>query len=828
VIVTGWTPRDRREPALVHPPRSPIGSKRLRSNTRLTLVLGVWFAVLLPARAQAEPTVYRFGAGSKSGGFTQISNALAEGLRATEAPFELDIQHTDGSCANIRRLLRGEIEFALVQYDVAAEAFQAGRTVAAPEAEATDGESRQGGFMCRISSAMAKGVQLRMIAAVTDGAVHVLVRRPVQLDSFDRLTDHRIYIGTRGSGSFETARVIVGAAGLTVDKLDRLDADGGDAFEAMRRDEILMMLRTTEPGDRQISAAVADGIATVNPLPDDVLERLIDAYPYYRVCEIKANTYPGMEYVVPTVCVSTVVLTVLPPPTDEARRLEMDAAVGRILTAIDWVEAAPAHEGLQVHHRFRGFAEREPIPVHSVAETVERLEFRHRLLWAFGSLLMVTAIIVVVRRLLQRRGLLKDPLESGIEGQLSNPLIPFAGFVAVVLSATFMVWSLEHDSNARVRTLTDSFWEMNMFATGNFSTDSLKTSSARFIGATATIGGLGLLAWFTAALTSIFAREEMRVPWRLRNHIVILNFREEMLQLIRMLRSPGPLRSRAIHVVVSDALPKRVRLHLARVKGVTIYRRNPEIPEDLASLRIPRAARVIVLNRDAEAKSLYHPLRVARAVHQACSRVASAGIATRPKLGKTGFSVAPAQHPALASEDGSDGASLPITLVEATADEPSEIFEPFREWIVPVQGRVLADRWLATACVDPGFAEIFNGLASFREDNAEVYTASLPPWFHGKPWRSVRRTLCALEVRAGVVPLGIYRAVGIHAYESGATARSSPQHELQKRLIVNPPLDLRIGPEDRLLAFAENEADLLAVLRLSRRAASEPEPPHAD
>src|SRR5690606_16666257 len=99
------------------------------------------------------------------------------------------------------------------------------------------------------------------------------------------------------------------------------------------------------------------------------------------------------------------------------------------------------------------------------------------------------------------------------------------GFVAIVVSATFLVWNLEHDSNARVRTLNDSFWEMNMFATGNFDTEALKTSTARFIGATATIAGLGLLAWFTAALTNIFARDQMRLFRRLRNHIVILNFR---------------------------------------------------------------------------------------------------------------------------------------------------------------------------------------------------------------------------------------------------------------------------------------------------------------
>ncbi len=791
--------------------------------------LYTWLAFVLTlgssslARADETPT-FRFGAGSKTGSFTQISEAIAEGLAATGGKAAIEIEMTKGSCENIRKLLTRELDFALVQYDVAAEAFKAGL---AHDKAAAKGEASgsRGGFMCKVTSEMAAGAQLRLVAALTDGAVHVLVRRPVRLDSFDSLTSHKIYIGKEGSGSMETSKVIVGAAGLTIEELDRLDGGNDDALEALRNEELLMMLRTVESGNPEVAEVVASGIATVNPLPDDVLERLIDGYPYYRVCQIEANAYPGMEYVVPTVCVSTVLLASMPHDAADVPDPRIDGAVEALLDAIKWVERTPAHAGLGVVHRWHDFAEREPIPLHPVAQAREEEERQNRWL----KVLLYTAVFGggawFLRRVARRRGLLKDPLESNLEGQLSNPLIPFAGFVAIVLFATFLVWTLEHDSNARVRTLNDSFWEMNMFATGNFDTEALKTSTARFIGATATIAGLGLLAWFTAALTNIFARDQTRIFRRLRNHIVILNFREDMLQLIRMLRSPGPMRSRPIHVVVSDALPRRVRLQLARVKGVTIYHQNPEVPEDLAGLRIPRAARVIVLQNDEDEDVQYHPLRVARAVHQACSKFGQASAAQGPELGKTGFSVAPPlQHPALAGDDAADGPSLPVTMVEANDDDPKEIFDPFRRWVVPIHGRALADSWLATACVDPGFAEIFNGVVSFRDDNSEVYTVPLPEWFHGKSWRLVRRTLYGLQERAGVVPLGLYRGDdSVHAYDVGKMEGSSPQSELRKRLLVNPGLDTKIGPTDRLVAFAEDEADLRRIVRGSRRAAADQE-----
>jgi hypothetical protein len=246
------------------------------------------------------------------------------------------------------------------------------------------------------------------------------------------------------------------------------------------------------------------------------------------------------------------------------------------------------------------------------AKWIERLEL-------LGGALAVAIVLLLVRRALRRRGI--GGLASGFEGQLANPLVPFAAFALVVVLSTYMVWFLEHDSNTKLRTLNDSFWEMNTFATGNFNAETLKTSTARVVGATATILGLGLLAWFTATLTNIFAQDQTRLWRRLRGHLVVLNFREDMLPLIRLLRSPGPSRLRSLHVVVPDALPKRVRLQLGKIKSLTIHYDNPEVPENLATLRLPRASRVIVLGGEADRSGTsYDPLRIARAVHQACAR----------------------------------------------------------------------------------------------------------------------------------------------------------------------------------------------------------------
>ncbi|WP_255216465.1 TAXI family TRAP transporter solute-binding subunit [Pseudenhygromyxa sp. WMMC2535] len=759
-----------------------------------------------------EPGEIRFGAGSKSGGFTTLAKALAGALEDIDAEVALSVRTTGGSCDNVRKLARGELDAALVQYAVAAEAQAAGAAAASLSAGEGEGggegggegeESGESGWMCGLQPGELAGVELELVAAVEDAAAHMLVQRPVRLDDFSSLEQRPIFVGQRGSGSIESSKVILGAAGLTIDDVNALDVSNKASMAAMRRGEILMMLRTTPVGSAQISELVASGTAGLNPLPESIIERLIDGFPYFRVCQIDANSYPGLAFGIPTVCVSTVVLT--------ARREGSEAlSEDEVLALIDGLRALERDPGAEVdvEVRWRGFAEREPIPLHEGAAWAERRDFL--IYWAKIAAIAALGLglLLLLRRYLRRRGLLGDPLAGNIEGQLSNPLVPFVGFLLIVGIATLVVWNLEHDSNARVRTLNDSFWEMNMFATGNFDSESLKTSKARVIGVAATVAGLGLLAWFTAALTSILSRDQMRLFRRRRNHIVILNFREEMLQLIRVLRSPGPLRQRSIHVVISEALPARVRAQLTRVRGLTIYEQNPEVPEELLELRLPRAARVIVL------QGSYHPLRVARAVHHACVRLDHQA-RVEGKGERAALGLAPSvQSPALAGDPGGEAASrVPVTLVEADASDMEGLFDPFSRWLIPVPARGLADAWLAKACLEPGFGELFNDIVTFREGNSELYTVELPESLHGKTWRELRRLLFTASGRAGIVPVGIYRGHrGRLAYAEDDVADSSPQAELDRRLQVNPPLDLVIEPGFRLLAFAEDEADLRKVL----------------
>jgi len=747
----------------------------------------------------------RLGTGSKGGDFDLLGQALVADLAAHGNEVALAPEITKGSCENIRRLLEGSLDFALVQYDVAAEAYRASLSVVPGGAD-----DQFGGWMCKISPELARRADLRTVVAISDSAVHMLVRRPVRLDDLDAIGSAPIFIGKDGSGSFETARVILGAGGKPLEQLQLFNGSADEALAAMGRRELLMMLRTTGRGHADVQDVLDSGLAALNPLPEDVLNRLIDGYPYYRVCPIEPKHYRGgLEFSLPTVCVSAVLLTA---QQKSGVVVDTSETVGTLLDSLGRIAADPQHRELGLELRFRGFAEREPIPLHDTAATRESRSNWTAGLEIVGLLIVLGLVIFFGRRALRRRGIATG---FAFEGQLSNPLVPFAAFALVVVCSTYLVWWFEHDSNTRLRTLNESFWEMNTFATGNFSADALKTSGARLVGAVATILGLGLLAWFTAALTNIFAQDQTRLWRRTREHFVVLNFREDMLPLIRLLRAPGPARLRSLHVVVPDALPKRVRLQLGKIKALTIHYDNPEAPENLAALRLPRASRVIVLGGEAESRSAtsYDPLRIARAVHQACARDPH-NLALQGKSGHAARAITVASS---SEQTSRVPLQLPVTLVETSESEPDEIFEPFSGWLVPIDNRQLGYTWMATACRDPAFAEFFSGIVAFSDANAEVYTIALPAPVHGQTWQTLRRALYALpapERGGGVVPLGLYRAS-----VSEETRRPSAHADLRTRLLLNPPLGTRVAAGDMLVALCEDETTLQQLVRHLRASA---------
>ena len=106
------------------------------------------------------------------------------------------------------------------------------------------------------------------------------------------------------------------------------------------------------------------------------------------------------------------------------------------------------------------------------------------------------------------------------------------------------------------------------------------------------------------------------------------------------------------------------------------------------------------------------------------------------------------------------------------------------------------------------------GAALHRHATEEVFIAVHGPWQVFWMEGETERTVDLASGDVVNVPIGIYRGhEGALAYAPADIETSSPQAEIARRLHVNPPLDHVLLAGDRLLAFAEDEADLRKILK---------------
>lgn len=211
--------------------------------TRITLAAIAAIVMILalpdrgPGTAEArtgpqEPTFFRIATGSISGVYYPVAGVIAtaisgppgsrpchEGGSCGVPGLVAVAQASRGSIQNLRALAAGEVESALVQADVAAEAF-AGRGIFAESGPMTG---------------------LRALARLYPEILHIVVREDSGIETIEDLRDRRVSLDLAESGTRGLALRVLAAHGLVPGAIqarhsqigpavDRLEAGTLDAF----------------------------------------------------------------------------------------------------------------------------------------------------------------------------------------------------------------------------------------------------------------------------------------------------------------------------------------------------------------------------------------------------------------------------------------------------------------------------------------------------------------------------------------------------------------------------------------------------------------------
>lgn len=254
----------------------------------ITFVSALAAALTVSLALAQEITFLRIGTGDTAGSYFPIGGMIANAI--SNPPGSLDCRlggscgvpgliatavATKGSVSNAAAVASGKLDLALIQADVAYNAY-AGKGVFAGKAMPN----------------------LNAIANLFPETLQIVVRRDAGLTTVADLKGKRVSLGPEGSGSLTTARLVLAAAGLDEGALHAVYEEVGpsaDLLEAGELDAFFVVGGAPISAVQHLAEQVPIKLLSVM---GHIASSIRKAHPALGTDVIPAETYPGVGAVV--------------------------------------------------------------------------------------------------------------------------------------------------------------------------------------------------------------------------------------------------------------------------------------------------------------------------------------------------------------------------------------------------------------------------------------------------------------------------------------------------------------------------------------------------
>jgi uncharacterized protein len=244
-------------------------------------------SLLLPGCDVEEPRVgprqvVRLSSGLPGGFSNAFGSVLAKALSSAMPNISVQIVQTGGAIANIEFLQQGRADIAVTFADAAYQAY-VGRLPEHP------------GTFDRI----------RGIAVLQPTTVQVLVPPGSDVTSISALRGRRVALGPPGSGTSETARILLEAFNVPVSSVHAESISFVDAVARVARGELDAAFVSAGHPAEVVQTATQAG-ARLLDISGPLVAQLRNEYPFLRATVIPEGTYPAIDRAVNTVGIDTV------------------------------------------------------------------------------------------------------------------------------------------------------------------------------------------------------------------------------------------------------------------------------------------------------------------------------------------------------------------------------------------------------------------------------------------------------------------------------------------------------------------------------------------
>jgi TRAP transporter TAXI family solute receptor len=235
------------------------------------------------ARAQA-PAPLRLTTGTPGATFYPLGQALAGEFGRTLPGVQIVIQDSAGSVSNVERIQARESDIGLSFADVAYIAY-----------------------VGRLHGSAEPFNRLRGIAVLQLTPLHLVVRGGSAIHDVSELRGRRVGLGPPGSGTALTAGLVLDAHGVGPGVFDGQTLRFNEAAGRLMAGTLDAMFVNAGFPAESVRAAMRSG-ATLLSIEGPAIDQLRHNYPFLRLTNIPAETYPGQRGAIHTIGVDTILV----------------------------------------------------------------------------------------------------------------------------------------------------------------------------------------------------------------------------------------------------------------------------------------------------------------------------------------------------------------------------------------------------------------------------------------------------------------------------------------------------------------------------------------
>lgn len=216
------------------------------------------------------------GTGGVTGVYYPTGGAICRMMAKTrsEHGIRCAVESTGGSVYNVNAVRSGELEFGVAQSDVQFKAYNG------------EGSLADAG----------PNPDLRSVFSIHPEPFTVVARADAGIVNFEDLKGKRVNVGNPGSGQRDTMEVVMNAMGWTMDDFALTsELQAAEQSQALCDNNIDAMVYTVGHPSGSIQEATTACDATLVNVTGDVIDGLVEEFPYYRTATIPGGMYRGND-----------------------------------------------------------------------------------------------------------------------------------------------------------------------------------------------------------------------------------------------------------------------------------------------------------------------------------------------------------------------------------------------------------------------------------------------------------------------------------------------------------------------------------------------------